>query len=196
MTNKFTRRSALKKATYLAGCAVSTPALITILQSCQEAPPALEWQPTFLDEEQARTVTELVEIIIPETDTPGAKQSGVPYFVDQMVGKCLKPEDRSLFLNGLTEVQQLSQEQFGKALSKLSAEEQNHLMQGIAQNDTASTDDNKSPKTFFSLLKELTLIGYFNSELGATKALAYLQIPGSYDGCTDLEPGQKVWAMN
>jgi hypothetical protein len=45
-----------------------------------------------------------------------------------------------------------------------------------------------------ALLKELTLLGYFTSEVGATKALAYEAVPGDYRGCVDLRPGQRAWA--
>jgi hypothetical protein len=54
---------------------------------------------------------------------------------------------------------------------------------------------NEPTTPFFALMKELTLLGYFTSEIGATKALAYVQIPGRYDGCVKLEKGQKAWAI-
>jgi hypothetical protein len=47
---------------------------------------------------------------------------------------------------------------------------------------------------FFAITRDLTLLGYFTSEIGATQAYEYLHIPGRYDGCVDLKPGQRVWA--
>ena len=49
-------------------------------------------------------------------------------------------------------------------------------------------------KDAFAMLKELTVLGYFSSEIGATQALAYDKVPGGYWGCLDLKPGQKGWA--
>ena len=49
-------------------------------------------------------------------------------------------------------------------------------------------------KTAFATLRELTLLGYFTSEIGCTQALAYEAVPGGYRGCIDLKPGQKAWA--
>jgi hypothetical protein len=49
---------------------------------------------------------------------------------------------------------------------------------------------------FFALLKELTVLGYCTSELGATQGLAYLAVPGEYRGCVGLRPGQKSWATS
>jgi hypothetical protein len=44
-------------------------------------------------------------------------------------------------------------------------------------------------------MRELTVVGYFTSEIGATKALAYLPIPGRFEGDIALEPGQKTWVL-
>jgi hypothetical protein len=41
---------------------------------------------------------------------------------------------------------------------------------------------------------ELTCLGYYTSEIGATKALKYVHIPGKYEACIPLQPGQKAWA--
>jgi hypothetical protein len=59
---------------------------------------------------------------------------------------------------------------------------------------------NKKPKKkgdpyFFQLIRELTMLGYFTSEIGASKALVYVPVPGRYEGTTTLKPGQKAWAM-
>ena len=63
---------------------------------------------------------------------------------------------------------------------------------GIEKRD-ASTPE--APTPFFQLMKELTLFGYFTSEIGCTQALAYDPIPKEYHGCIDLAPGQKAWAL-
>jgi hypothetical protein len=51
-----------------------------------------------------------------------------------------------------------------------------------------------APPHFFQLMCELTYLGYYTSEIGATKALRYVHIPGRYESCIPLEPGQKAWA--
>ena len=47
---------------------------------------------------------------------------------------------------------------------------------------------------FFAIARDLTILGYFTSEIGATQAYEYIHIPGRYDGCVDLKPGQRVYA--
>ena len=55
-------------------------------------------------------------------------------------------------------------------------------------------DKPKTEARFFPIIRDLTLLGYFTSEIGVTQAYEYVEIPGRYDGCTDLKPGQRVWA--
>jgi hypothetical protein len=50
------------------------------------------------------------------------------------------------------------------------------------------------PNHYFRMMKELTLLGYFTSEVGATKALRYIETPGHYDGCMPYKKGDKAWA--
>lgn len=51
----------------------------------------------------------------------------------------------------------------------------------------------KNPQ-FFAIARDLTLLGFFTSEIGATKAHEFVEIPGRYDGCVDMKPGQRFYA--
>lgn len=55
-------------------------------------------------------------------------------------------------------------------------------------------DKPRTEPRFFAIIRDLTILGYFTSETGATKAMEYVYVPGRYDGCTDLKPGQRAWA--
>jgi hypothetical protein len=63
-----------------------------------------------------------------------------------------------------------------------------------AQNPMAFKEKPKSKPYFFAIARDLTMLGFFTSEIGATQAYEYVAIPGRYDGCVDLKPGQRVWA--
>jgi hypothetical protein len=63
-----------------------------------------------------------------------------------------------------------------------------------AGNPTAVKDKPKTKPMFFAIARDLTILGFFSSEIGATKAYEYVEIPGRYDGCMDMKPGQRVWA--
>jgi hypothetical protein len=64
---------------------------------------------------------------------------------------------------------------------------------GLAKENKGKVET--APTPFFKLMKELTLLGYFTSEIGCKQALAYVEVPGKYEGCVKMTPGQKAWAL-
>lgn len=196
MNQLIDRREALRKAAWLMGAAISAPAMAAILQGCK-ATPELSYTPQFFTEDQARLVSELAEIIIPKTDTPGAKDAGVPGFIDLILKDCYKKEDQDRFLAGLTEFDAAAKTAYGDSFIYLEPEKQ--LEFAKAQNEAAikaMNEDRSAPRPFFLMAKELTLLGFFTSEPGATQVLQYVAVPGSYKGCIPLsEAGNgKTWA--
>ena len=196
MNQLMDRREALRKTALLMGAAVSATALAGIMQGCK-ATPELTYMPSFFTEEQARIVSELAQTIIPKTDTPGAKEAGVPGFIDQILKECYKKEDQDKFLAGLTEFDAKSKEVNGDSFIYLDPEKQLAFVK--AENEAAVTAvkaDSSQPRPFILTAKELTLLGFFTSEPGATQVLQYEAVPGSYKGCIPLtEAGNgKTWA--
>jgi len=194
------RREALQQVAWLMGGAVSAPALLGILNGCT-AKPAASWKPAFLDEAQGALVAEIAEIMIPRTDTPGAKDVGIPAFIDLMLKDAYPQEDQEKFLAGLKEFEAQAQKQHGRPFMQLTASQQSALVQ--ATNDVATaaarayTGDSMPPRPFILMTKELTLLGYFTSQVGATQVLQYNPVPGPYRGCIALsEAGNgKTWAV-
>ncbi|TDQ10337.1 gluconate 2-dehydrogenase subunit 3 family protein [Pedobacter metabolipauper] len=83
-------------------------------------------------------------------------------------------------------------------LERKRVEQENDISKKSEKDGLANSMSPKAPKQtlprFFPIIRDLTILGYFTSEIGATKAMAFVEIPGRYDGCTDLKPGQKVWS--
>lgn len=196
MNQPMDRREALRKAAWLMGATISAPAMAAILQGCK-ATPELTYTPQFFTEEQARIISELAETIIPKTDTPGAKDAGVPGFIDLILKDCYKKEDQDRFLAGLKEFDDAAKSAHGDSFIYLEPDKQ--LEFAKAQNEAALKlikEDPSAPRPFFLMAKELTLLGFFTSEPGATQVLQYVAVPGSYKGCIPLaEAGNgKTWA--
>lgn len=196
MNQLMDRREALRKTALLMGAAVSATALAGIMQGCK-ATPELTYVPSFFTEDQARIVSELAQTIIPKTDTPGAKEAGVPGFIDQILKECYKKEDQDKFITGLTEFEAAAKAAHGDSFIYLDAEKQLAFVK--AQNEAAVNAvkaDPSQPRPFILTAKELTLLGFFTSEPGATQVLQYEAVPGSYKGCIPLsEAGNgKTWA--
>ncbi|GAB2597782.1 gluconate 2-dehydrogenase subunit 3 family protein [Spirosoma areae] len=200
----------------LTGVTLSLPALANTLEASATRR-ALTGKPLFFTADQDATVAELADTIIPTTKTPGAKAAKVNEVIDIMLKDCYKPDDQQRFLDGLTQTNKLSQDAYGKAfvqldpaqrievVRKLEADAKQQLEQmkaakantqtAGAQADMQMADTKKKYSPFYTILKDLTLTGYFTSEIGATQALEYVAVPGRYDGCVPLKPGQKAWAI-
>ena len=94
------RREAIKRTSVMLGFALSAPAILGVLNGCKAAPD-LAFKPVFFTPEQAATLSELTEIILPKTDTPGAKDVGVPGFIDRMLKEVYSHEQQQRFLSDL-----------------------------------------------------------------------------------------------
>ncbi|CAN5819170.1 gluconate 2-dehydrogenase subunit 3 family protein [soil metagenome] len=187
------RREAMLRVGVLMGGVISAPAL-SILSGCQtRTTPATEGR--IFNADQERIIAEVAELIIPATDTPGAKDAQVPEFISVMIQDCYPEQDQQRFREGVDQLEQNSQQAYNRSFVDLDQEQQVQLLTQAETDARTQWEQNREAGTpFFRLIKELTLIGYFTSEPGATKALAYVQNPGSYNGCTTMEPGQKAWA--
>jgi gluconate 2-dehydrogenase gamma chain len=190
------RREALKRATWLMGGMLSAPAVAGILNGCT-AKPGIDWKPSFFTEEQGVLVSQVTEIILPRTDTPGAIDVGVPGFIDQMLKEVYSKEDRDRYIAQLTSFNEEAVKEYGTPFIELDEDEQVAHVKKI--HDAALVvengdhgDDYKRP--FILLTKELTLLGFFTSEAGATQVLQYNPVPGSYKGCVPLKDVGKTWA--
>ncbi len=189
------RRKAIKQASCLLGMAVSGSALAGVLNGCSaNAKP--DWQPQFLTAEEAALATAISARIIPSKSTPGAVEVGVPQFIDEMLSEYYLPEDQEQFRSGLAALEAQSQAVLHKSFVDGSETDQDQVLSEQAllakQQFQASPE---SPKHFFLMIKELTLLGFFTSEIGATQELQFDEIPGGYQGCVPLESvGGKTWA--
>ncbi len=197
------RREVLQRTAMVLGYAVSGPALAGILNGCKAAP-ELTYKPEFFSEDQARLVSELAEIIIPKTSTPGAKEAGVPAFIDGMLKVVFPKEDQEKFLKGLAEFDYDAKKTFGDVFAECKPADQvahvkkHHDAALNNSGDKASAGwwntDGGGDRPFIVKFKELTILGFFSSEPGATQVLQYNPVPGPYKGCVPLAEVGKTWA--
>jgi hypothetical protein len=134
---------------------------------------------------QEAFIAEVADVIIPTTDTPGAKAAGVEQFIVRILKNCHQPDEQKRFYNGLTELETEVTQRFNKPFSQLTDVQKRDALQSYASRN----------KSFFLKMKQLTVTGYFTSEIGATQALAYLPIPGRFQGSVPMQPNQKTWAL-
>lgn len=147
--------------------------------------------------EDLAMLDEIGETFLPATDEiPGAKATGIGEFMKTMVTDCYEPDDQKIFLKGMQKIHEISNMEFGKSFVLLSKGEKNTILLAIAKEAKKNKQNGNqdSPVHYFYMLKQLTLLGYFTSEVGATKALRYLPVPGRWDPCIPYKEGEKSWA--
>ncbi len=149
----------------------------------------------FFTEKEIGLLDEIAETIIPRTDTPGAKDAKVGEFIQVMVRDCYNEGDQKVFREGMTTIDRLSHEQFSHGFMKITPDQRTQLLTQL-DNEQKSYQKNKQkgqPAHYFRMMKELTLLGFFSSEPGATKVLRYAAVPGRYDPCLPYHKGDRAW---
>ncbi|HKQ12079.1 MAG TPA: gluconate 2-dehydrogenase subunit 3 family protein [Steroidobacteraceae bacterium] len=197
------RRELLQRVAVLMGGALSAPAVLGVLYGCS-AKPSATWQPLFLSKEEGAIVEEVAELILPRTTTPGAKDVGVPAFIDVILKDAYPAEDQARFVSDLKDFEADVQRAHGKSFLELPQAERMKILQA-AHDDAAAAEkkqaDDEVPagerkRPFVLMMKELTLLGFFTSQVGATQVLQYEAVPGGFQACIPIaQAGNgKQWA--
>lgn len=189
------RRQALRRVGALLGGMVSAPTIAGVLGGC-ERQLGSDWTPQTLTSAQNGMVDAIAEIIIPTTDTPGASAANVNRFIDAMVGESYPTKARDRFLQGLDDIDARCQEEYGAPFLDCRDEQQRALVGELDDEafgaDAPDVDPKKPP--FFRMMKELVIVGYYTSEVGATEELKTNRVPGYYDGDVPYEEVGRAWA--
>lgn len=185
------RREALKSVAFLMGSAISATTMGVLFESFS-SPTDENKKLSFTATDEA-ILAEFAEIIIPTTaSSPGAKAAGLGTFIPMIIKDCYPVEMQEVFATGLKAMQYKCVKDFNKEFLATSPAERQKLMEDLREEAIAT---NRAP-SFFLLARDLTILGYYSSEIGCTQAREYLPVPGRYDGNADYKPGQKAWATN
>ena len=139
---------------------------------------------------------EVAETIIPKTTTAGAKEAGVGKFMTVMVNDCYEEKDQKIFHYGMKKLNDFSKKTYDKSFMESSPQQKHDLLVQLDKEQKAYMNNKKkeAPSHYFRMMKELTLLGYFTSEIGCTQARRYIQTPGRFEGCIPYKKGDKAWA--
>ncbi|MBT5185197.1 MAG: gluconate 2-dehydrogenase subunit 3 family protein [Kordiimonadaceae bacterium] len=132
----------------------------------------------IFNEQQMKIVELIANIIIPDTDTPGASKAGVHLYIDHMAGNWMTKDEASSLIKGIDKI---NTDKF----TSLNHEEQVVFVQNL--------DDNRDKEQTYNTLKSYTVVGYYTSEIGSTLELNYDPVPGKYEEIPFDSVG-KVWA--
>ena len=200
------RRDLLKLITTATGVAFVGSAMAYDIR------PSVSLKDTDFSKDEVTFLNEIAEVIIPRTVTPGAKDANVGEIMAILVSDCYTQDLQKVFREGMTTLDNEARQEQGKDFLLLSKTDKQALLSRLdkeaKQANTASglddmamaspnsrwPDSKKPLPHYFSLFKQLTLFGFFTSEVGGTKVLRYVPVPGKYDGNIDYKKGQTAWA--
>lgn len=208
------RRAALKNMGLSAGYIAITPAMISLLQSCKNEY-VINWTPEILSLDEAKALDRIVDLIIPETDIPGAKALNVPMLIDKYVNQVASVEEAGFFKIGAgillkelgvseeKSVDDIPVETYDALLTtylKASKEKQGEYgkqMAGIASPEDMKSIPEAVTFNFLTAIRGLSIYAYKNTEYVGKEVLPYLPVPGEQIGCAPLETltGGKAWAL-
>jgi hypothetical protein len=189
------RRDILKNLSLITGGALILPSCDFFAEKV-----AIAMNNLNITAKQEELLAELVGVIIPDGNIPGAKQLNVQDFVWVMVDDCLEIPDQKRFLTGLDQFVSYSRKSAGRTFSKLSLEKKTRLLQEIlatpsneAINNTGPAEKNMADVHFcIRNIKRFTVQGYLQSKYVMTEIMPYSLIPGSYESCKQIDKSKPV----
>jgi hypothetical protein len=183
-----TRREALRRVSLLLGSATLIGESVWLAGGTAEAAPP---RPLFSASEIA-LLAEIADTILPATSTPGAKAAGVGPFMAVMVTDVYDAGQQKIFRDGLATLERECRKLHGTEFMMATPAQRTTLLEQLDREQYAQR--NNGTPHYFRMLKELSLLGYFTSEIGYTQAMRYTETPARFDPCVPYTPGDKAWA--
>jgi hypothetical protein len=175
------RREVLRYTALFTGVAISAPLALSLSSCTTDRTLSGNYTPGFFNDEEFAMIRQMVDIIIPKSDSPSATDVGVHQIIDEMVGKVYESENQKDYYGSF------------QAMYK-------HLspIENLKEEDVQALEgrDDDAIKKGYQAIKQQTVAYYLSSEEVGTKFLNYLPVPGEYDACIDLaDVGGKAWAL-
>jgi hypothetical protein len=147
--------------------------------------------PSFSSDD-LRLLDEVGETILPESErSPGAKAARIGEFMRSIVTDCYDRDEAAVFMAGIRELRDTSMQRYSRGFVELRPEERLDLLTDYDREARSRAEG--EGEHFFTMMKQLTIWGYFTSEPGVTEALRYNPVPGRYEGCVPYEDGDRAW---
>ncbi len=203
------RRRALRNIGLTTGFVAASPALLSLLQSCTAE--KASWIPEFFTPEEGIALTNIVDVIIPKTDTPSASEVNVPQFIDRYIIEVEFEKDQKRYKRRMAGLVNQLKSKYNEDLSEITAEQYEEI---VADNlkvkgdkrkelnerisiegnevelDNAEKKEEDNEALAFGMINDLrwtTINAWKNSQKIGEEVLAYDPVPGIYNGCVPIE---------
>ncbi|MBL7740638.1 MAG: gluconate 2-dehydrogenase subunit 3 family protein [Chitinophagaceae bacterium] len=161
------RREAVKSLALVSGHVLFPSVLATFVAGCSNRDMS-GYRPVFFTDKEYKAITEIIDLIIPATTTASASQVNTQVFLDQLFSQCMTGEQQQLVRDGLSQLLP----QLDKAKDKAAF---------LAETDKKTFAKDES-LAWFKTIKKFTLVGFFTSREGTTRASHYVKVPDGYKG--------------
>lgn len=187
------RREAIKRVTALLGgvALAGSGGLLTAVERAHARAARPGPQVGTFTAQDVALLDEIADTILPDTKTPGAKAAHVGAFMALMVTDTYEERHQTIFRDGMKKINDA-------AFMSATPAQRLALLEQLDREQKTYMDarERGAPPHFFRLMKELTLLGYFTSEIGCTQAQRYLETPRSFEPCVPYTPGETSWAAH
>lgn len=195
------RRNALKRTGLLLGASVAMPTIFSLLQSCKDES-RLTWEPEFFTEIEAKTISTLLNTILPRTETPGTLDVKSDIFIDKVIAQTYDEEGQQNIRDEIASFNNRCKENFGDSFANLDESKRTEVLRAEEKSSGkfnpgvwGKTIGSQEPIGFYRSMKSMAIWAYFTSEEIGEKVLSYDPIPGDYDGCKPLSEIGNRWSL-
>lgn len=188
------RRKALKNIGSGVGVIAVTPSVVSLFQSCQSGS---TYNSVYFNAGDFDKISQLMELIIPSTDIPGAIELKLPEFTDSYIAAVWDKKRQDEFSSKLKSFLSVSSEISGKNIEQMSISDWDDVLSKFLKPGSEISDAEKDAETFAKDLRSLTVSAFKTNEFIGEKVLAYVPVPGEQKGCVDLmeTTGGKSWSL-
>ena len=183
------RREILKLSSAILGYTIVGGTAAAVLSGCKADTSVVPADLDLFDKSTYDMIVDVMERIIPRTDTPGAKDANVVSYFHSRLKHFATKEESDIMLGQIKYFDEMSMGKFKKQYNDLPGAEKDEIMKMM------QAEASKDEEHIFNQLKRETMVGFFTSEEGATQVLRFDPIPGRYDGCIDYNAGDKAWSL-
>lgn len=195
------RRKALQKTGLFAGATILMPSMLSLFESCKSEN-RLDWKPKFFSEEEAKTISSLVDIILPRTDTPGALDVKADIFIDKVIAEGYDKEGQEYMRAEIVSFNEKCVTKFGKAFYGLSESDKTEILKEeektsgkFALGIWGTAVGPQEEIGFYRSMKSTAIWAYFTSQEMGENILSYDPIPGVYEPCKPLSEVGYRWSL-
>ena len=188
------RRKALKNIGTGIGAISITPAVVSLFQSCQSAS---TYSTVYFNSSDFEKISQLMELIIPSTDIPGAIELKLPEFTDSYIAAVWDTKRQDDFSSNLKSFLTVSSQISGENVDQMSISDWDLILAKFIKTGNEISEEEKEAEAFAKELRSLTINAFKTNEFIGENVLAYAPVPGEQRGCVDLmeTTGGKSWSL-